>query len=94
MAKSIGEIQKSIKNIQGNDGWKLSNFNENINLQIQKDKWAPCGISANDPQTNILILKLLKDKEKKTSKQQERNNFSSTITGKLDKINNWFIRNN
>lgn len=74
MAKSIGEIQKSIKNTQENDGWKLSNFNENINLHIQKDKWAPCRINANDPQTNILILKLLKDKEKKkkTSKQQER----------------------
>ena len=57
------------QNIQGNDGWKLSNFNENINLHIQIEKWAPCGISANDPQTNILILKLLKDKEKKTSKQ-------------------------
>lgn len=65
MAKSIGEIQKSIKNTQENDGWKLSNFNENINLHIQKDKWAPCRINAKDPQTNILIIKLLKDKEKK-----------------------------
>ena len=65
MAKSIGEIQKSIKNTQENDGWKLSNFNENINLHIQKDKWAPCRINAKDPKTNILIIKLLKYKEKK-----------------------------